>query len=124
VCGQSRGDQSRHHGAHRPAAGLDASKKTLIATERNAAARATWQAEVATISPDTLGFLDETSTHTSLTRTHGRASRGERVLGPVPRNHGPNVSCLMAISPTRVLAPLAIEGAIDGAVFVRWLTEW
>jgi transposase len=30
----------------------------------------------------------------------------------------------MAISPTSVLAPLAIEGAIDRAVFVRWLTEW
>lgn len=73
---------------------------------------------------DTLVFLDETSTHTSLTRTHGRAPCGERVIGQVPRNHGPNVSCLMAISPTKVLAPLAIEGAVDSAVFVRWLTEW
>lgn len=79
---------------------------------------------MATIPPDTLVFLDETSTHTSFTRTHGRAPRSERVIGQVPRNHGPNVSCLMAISPTGVLAPLAIEGAIDGPVFVRWLTEW
>ncbi len=30
----------------------------------------------------------------------------------------------MAISPTKVLAPLAIEGAIYSTVFVRWLTEW
>lgn len=73
---------------------------------------------------DTLVFLDETSTHTSLTRTHGRAPRGERVSGQVPRNHGPNVSCLMAINRTSVLAPLAIEGAVDSAVFVRWLTAW
>ena len=76
------------------------------------------------MAPETLVFLDETSTNTSFTRMYGRAPRGDRVLGQVPRNHGPNVSCLMAISPTVVLAPLAIEGAIDGAVFVRWLREW
>lgn len=76
------------------------------------------------IAPETLVFLDETSTHTSFTRLYGRAPAGERVVGQVPRNHGPNVSCLMAISPTEVLAPLAINGAIDSAIFVRWLTEW
>lgn len=76
------------------------------------------------IAPDTLVFLDETSTHTSFTRLYGRAPRGQRVLGAVPRNHGPNVSCLMAISPTGVLAPLAVEGAIDSTIFVRWLKEW
>jgi len=76
------------------------------------------------IAPETLVFLDETSTHTSFTRRSGRAPRGERVLGSVPRNHGPNVSCLMAISPTGVLAPLAVEGAIDSTIFVRWLQDW
>lgn len=96
----------------------------MIATERDEAARATWRAEVAAIAPTTLVFLDETSTNTSLARTHGRALRGQRVIGQVPRNHGPNVSCLMAINSTKVLAPLAIEGAIDGAVFLRWLREW
>jgi transposase len=30
----------------------------------------------------------------------------------------------MAIGPTGVLAPLAIEGATDGTIFVRWLNEW
>jgi transposase len=105
-------------------AGADAQKKTLIATERDEAARAAWRQEVAATAPETLVFLDETSTHTGFTRMYGLAPRGDRVLGQVPRNHGPNVSCLMAISPTSDLAPLAIEGAIDGAVFVRWLREW
>lgn len=124
MCHQPRAGQPGHDGADPPAVGPDAQKKTLIATERNEAARATWQTEVAAIAPETLVFLDETSTHTSFTRMYGRAPRGQRVLGTVPRNHGPNVSCLMAISPAGVLAPLAVEGAIDGTIFVRWLTEW
>lgn len=124
MCGQSGPDQPRDDGPDRPAAGPDAQKKTLIATERNEEVRAVWSAEVTAIAPETLVFLDETSTHTSFTRLYGRAPAGERVVGSVPRNHGPNVSCPMAVSPTSVLAPLAIEGAIDSTIFVRWLKEW
>ncbi len=69
-------------------------------------------------------FLDETSTHTSLSRPRGRAPRGQRVIGAVPRNHGPNVSCLAALTPDGITAPLVIEGAIDGTVFQPWLREW
>lgn len=68
-------------------------------------------------------FLDETSTHTSYTRTHGRAPHGERVVDSVPRNHGPNISCLAALSPEGVCASLAIAGAVDGPVFQSWLTQ-
>jgi len=69
-------------------------------------------------------FLDETSTQTVMTRRRGRAPRGQRVIGRVPRNHGPNVTCLMAISPTGVQAPCVFEGALDGALFVRWVEDW
>lgn len=69
-------------------------------------------------------FLDETSTNTSLSRTRGRAPRGQRVVGQVPRNHGPNVTCLAALTPTGIEAPLVIEGAIDGTVFLPWLRDW
>ena len=79
---------------------------------------------MAAVNPTTLVFLDETSTHTSLTRPRGRAPRGERVVGAVPRNHGPNVSCLAALTPSGIAAPLVIEGAVDSAVFVPWLRDW
>ena len=69
-------------------------------------------------------FLDETSTNTSLTRPRGRAPRGVRVVGRVPRNHGPNVRCLAALSPDGITAPLVIAGAIDGSVFQPWLRKW
>lgn len=66
-------------------------------------------------------FLDETSTHTSFTRTYGRAPRGQRVVGQVPRNHGPNISCLAALSATGICSALAIPGSVDGDVFQPWL---
>ncbi len=79
---------------------------------------------MAPVAAETLVFLDETSTQTVMTRTHGRAPRGERVVGRVPRNHGPNVTCLAALTATGVIAPLVIEGAVDGSVFLPWLRDW
>jgi transposase len=42
----------------------------------------------------------------------------------VPRNHGPNVSGLAAVTPSGVCAPLVIEGAIEGQVFLPWPQQW
>jgi transposase len=122
--GRTRIDQ---HGVDEPDAhppGTHAQKKTLIATERDATAREQWRTEIAAIAPENLVFLDETSTQTVMTRRSGRAPRGERVIGAVPRNHGANVTCLVAISASGVHAPCVFEGALDGAFFVRWTQEW
>ncbi len=96
----------------------------MIATERDAAARTAWQAEVAGWDAEQVVFLDETSPHTSMARPRGRAPRGVRVIGRVPRNHGPNVRCRAVLTPDGITAPLVIEGAIDGTVFPPWLREW
>lgn len=125
MAGDGRGGRERgHHEPRARPAGTAAKKKTLIATERDEAARTQWRAELAAVDPLTVVFLDETSTQTVMTRARGRAPRGMRVVGAVPRNHGPNVSCLAALTPTGVCAPLVIEGAVSGAVFVPWLRDW
>ena len=77
-----------------------------------------------TVDPATVVFLDETSTQTTLTRSRGRAPRGERVVGTVPRNHGANITCLVAMSPAGMQAPCVFEGAVTSALFVRWLRRW
>lgn len=79
---------------------------------------------MATVDPGTLVFLDETSTQTVMTRARGRAPRGERVVGAVPRNHGANVTCLVAMGPTGMQAPCVVEGAVNSALFVRWVRDW
>ncbi len=69
-------------------------------------------------------FLDETSTQTTMTRSRGRAPAGKRVVGAVPRNHGSNVTCLVALSPVGMQAPCVFEGAVTSELFVRWIQEW
>lgn len=79
---------------------------------------------MATVDPATVVFLDETSTKTTLTRTRARAPRGARAVGTVPRNHGPNVTCLVAMDPAGMRSPCVFEGAVTSALFVRWLRRW
>ena len=55
------------------ARGLAPQKKSLIAAERDEAARAAWREEAAVLMPADLVFVDETSTHTALTRRRARA---------------------------------------------------
>ena len=69
-------------------------------------------------------FLDETSTQTVMTRARGRAPKGTRVVGRVPRNHGHNITCLAAISAMGVTAPCVFERSLDGPLFAQWVTEW
>lgn len=117
-----------HRGAGQPgddvadaaADGVAAQKKSLLAAERDEAARAAWRDEVVALSPDDLVFVDETSTHTALTRRRSRAPRGQRAVGRVPRNHGPNVTLLAALTPAGIGPALTIPGAIDGAAFALY----
>ncbi len=102
------------------ASGLAAQKKSLIAAERDESARTAWRDEAATLDPADLIFVDETSTHTALTRRRARAPRGERAIGRVPRNHGPNVTLLAALTPAGGGPALAVTGAVDGAAFALY----
>lgn len=79
---------------------------------------------MAKVDPETVVFLDETSPQTALTRTRGRAPRGERVVGAVPRNHGATITCLVAMGPTGMQAPCIFAGAVTSALFVRWVRRW
>ncbi len=99
---------------------MAAQKKSLSAAERDDAARATWRDDVATLQPADLVFVDETSTHTALTRRRARAPRGTRALGCVPRNHGPNVTLLAALTPDGIGPAVTLPGAVDGAAFAAY----
>jgi transposase len=97
-----------------------AQKKSHIAAERDEAVRAAWRDAAAALAPDALVFVDETSTHTALTRRRARAPRGERAVGRVPRNHGPNVTLLATLTPEGIGPALALPGAVDSAAFAAY----
>jgi transposase len=75
------------------------------------------------LSWERLKFIDESGANIAMTRLYGRAPRGERVVGSVPRNHGQNVTMLAALSATGVEAVMTVEGATDGDVFRSYVRE-
>ena len=103
---------------------LVAQKKSLSATEQDAEARAAWREAAATLDPADLLFLDETSTHTGMTRLRARAPRGERAVGSAPRNHGPNVTLLAVLGPPGITTAVAIPGATTRAVFDTFVADF
>jgi transposase len=102
-------------------AGLDAEKKALAASERDEAARAAWREAIATRDPQQFVFVDESGTHTALTRLYGWAPHDQRAVGSVPRNHG--TTLVAALTPHGLQAPWTIEGAMDTPAFERYVKE-
>jgi transposase len=106
-----------------PSPGLDAEKKSLAASERNEQERAAWRAAVATRDPAQLVFVDESGTHTSLTRLYGWAPHDQRATGAVPRNHGRNTTLVAALTPDGLQEPWMIEGAMNTETFEWYIRE-
>lgn len=103
--------------------GLDPQKKSLAASERDEAARTAWRQGIAERDPQTFVFVDESGTHTALTRLYGWAPHDRRATGTVPRNHGKNTTLVAALTPAGLQAPWALEGAIDTDAFVRYISD-
>lgn len=85
--------------------------------ERDEAARTAWVAEIATLDPADLLFLDKTSTPTTLTPRRARTPRGERAVGHVPRGRWEAVTLVATLTPAGMGPSLVLEGALDGAAF-------
>ncbi len=69
-------------------------------------------------------FVDETWTKTNMARVYGRAPRGQRVIGRVPHSHWHTNTFLAGLRHDRIVAPLLLEGAIDGATFLAWVEQF
>ena len=68
-------------------------------------------------------FLDESGTQTSMTRTRGRAPRGQRVLAKVPGGHWRIVTMISAVRTSGPFAAASIVGATDSDVFRTYVRE-
>ena len=102
-------------------AGIDAQKKTLIAREQDPQQRALWREQMETIPAERLLFLDETSTPTDLTPLRGRASRGTRVVGRVPRGRWTQVTLLATLSLSGLGPAVQFAGALDRPTFEQYV---
>jgi transposase len=105
-----------------------AQKKTLIAAERLredvAEARRLWDEAKPKLDPRRLVFLDETWTKTNMTRLRGRSPRGQRLLGQVPWGHWKTTTFLAGLRHDRIVAPLVLDGPMNGAAFLAYIKQF
>ena len=75
------------------------------------------------MDPARLVFLDESGAQTSMTRTRGRAPRGQRVVAKVPGGHWKVVTMISAVRTSGPFAAASIVGATDSDVFRTYVRE-
>ncbi len=75
------------------------------------------------LDPQRLVFLDETWAKTNMARLRGRAPRGARLVEAVPHGHWKTTTVLMGVRAEGPVAPLVVEGAINGPVFRAWVEQ-
>jgi len=86
--------------------------------------RARWKRHQAKIDPKRLIFIDETWVKTNMTRTHGRAPLGQRLVASVPHGHWRTLTFLAALRSDRIDAPCVLDGPIDGPSFRAYVEQF
>lgn len=82
-----------------------------------------WRVRQCGLEPDRLVFLDETWVKTNMTRPRGRSLRGTRLIAKVPHGHWKTTTFLAGLRTSGLVAPLVIDGAINGDVFVAYVQQ-
>jgi transposase len=82
-----------------------------------------WQAAQPALDPAKLVFVDETWASTNMTRRYGRAPVGQRLVCPVPHGHWKTTTFVAALRRGGLTAPLVIDGAVNGDLFVAYVEQ-
>lgn len=85
--------------------------------------RRQWIASQEDLDPDRVVFLDETWAKTNMTRTYGRSEKGSRLIEKTPCGRWSTTTFLGAIRSTGFVAPVCVEGAINGRLFLAWVKQ-
>src|SRR5215216_6379912 len=98
-------------------------KKSLLARERDEAARTKFRPLTSARESKHCIFLDEMGSKLGLTRHYGRAEPGHRVCEQVPGDRGGNVSPIGAMGLDGLRPGLSVPGAIDGETMLFCVEE-
>ncbi len=85
--------------------------------------RAQWRKYQGRLDPSRLVFIDETWAKTNMTRTHGRAPRGKRLIAKAPHGRWRTLTFLAALRRDRIEAPCVIDGPINGESFQAYVEQ-
>lgn len=83
--------------------------------------RERWKRYQGRIDPSRLVFVDETWAKTNMTRTHGRALRGQRLVAAVPRGRWTTLTFMAGLRCNGIVAPCVWDGPINGESFLAWV---
>jgi transposase len=75
------------------------------------------------LDPKRLVFIDETGANTKMTRRYGRAPRGQRLVDAVPHGHWKTTTFVTALRAEGLVAPMVIDGAMNGDLFVAYAEQ-
>ena len=100
-------------------------KKTGHASEQDRPdvrqSRQAWAGTRAHLDPARLVFLDETCTKTNMTRTRGRAPRGQRLPMSVPHGHWHTSTVIAGLTLRGMTAPCVLDGPMNRDAFVTYV---
>jgi len=85
------------------------------------AARREWIENQPTLDVTKLVFLDETGASTNMTRTRGRAPKGERCVASVPHGHWKTTTFIAGLRYNDITAPMVLDGPMDGEAFLVYV---
>lgn len=85
--------------------------------------RTLWRASQQQIDPSKVVFIDETWAKTNMTRTYGRSLLGTRLVEKTPWGRWQTTTFLGALRAEGFIAPLTVEGAINGPLFRAWVEQ-
>ena len=107
--------------------GITFKKKSLRAAEQHRAdvarARRRWIRQQGFLDTTRLVFIDETATSTNMVRFRGRCPRGERLVSHVPQGQWKTITFVAALRHDRMVAPMVIDGPINGAIFLAYVEQ-
>ena len=69
-------------------------------------------------------FVDETWVKTNMTRVRGWSPRGQPLFDKVPHGHWKTLTFLAGLRRTGVVAPLVLDGPINGLAFTAWVEQF
>ena len=85
--------------------------------------RAHWHEQLAGEGSARLVFVDESGANTKMTRWHGRSPSDQRLVAEVPHGHYQTSTLISAVRLNGPCAPWLFEGAMDGKMFLAWVSQ-
>ena len=85
--------------------------------------REIWEQCLPGLNLEKLVFLDESGITTAMARRYGRCSQGKRLVDSAPAGHWQNNTLLAAVRLDGVVAPMVLDGPINGESFAGYIEQ-